>query len=204
MGFHFGFYVNMVQNYKVIDSTNGRTRGYLNEVYFRNDELKQKVGLWKWAVLTIIEMIVGAELLESLVTTASVLPYRNLKKVDSEEYGNELHLALHIPAGLVTNLLRKQVIELLYYKYYLQYLILDPVGECDVNSESKTIDCSRTRFRARKNVFYQFIALRRVYELFWLIFNIAVDLLVYLATTDIKFVLLSALTVEAIRRVLRV
>lgn len=190
----------MSKNYKVTDSTNGRTSGYLKEVCFRSSDLKLEVSPFKWFVLT----IVGTELLESLVTTGSVPPYKTIKKEDSEEYGNELHLTLHIPAGLITNILRNQIIELLYYKYYLQYLILTPVGEPTEDHTAKIIDCSWTRFRARKNIFYQFIALRRVYDLFWLVFNIAVDLIVFFATTDIKFALLSALTVEAIRRLLRV
>jgi hypothetical protein len=194
----------MNKNYKVTDSANGRTSGYLKEVCFRNSDLKLQVSPFKWFILTIVEMIVGTELLESLVTTGSVPPYKKIKKENSEEYGNELHLTLHIPAGLITNILRNQIIELLYYKYYLQYLILTPVGKPSEDHTAKIIDCSRTRFRARKDIFYQFIALRRVYDLFWLFFNITVDLIVFLATTDIKFALLSALTIEAVRRLLRV
>lgn len=194
----------MSKNYKVIDSDKGRPNSYLKLVAFRNEELKKQVSSLKWFILTVVEMIVGTELLESFVTTGSVPTYKKILKEDSDEYGNELHLSLHIPAGLVTNILRSQIIDLLYYKYYLQYLILYPVGKPCEDNKSKTIDCSRTRFRARKNVFYQFIALRRVYDLFWLIFNITVDSLVFVATTDIKFVLLSALTIEAIRRLLRV
>ena len=194
----------MTKNYKVIDSTSRHTEGYLKTVLFRSAELKKMISMWKWSVLTLVEMIVGTELLESFVTTGSVLPYRRQAEENSKEYGNELHLTLHIPAGLITNLLRQKIIELLYYKYSLHYLILDSVGEPSINNESKIIDCSRTRFRARKNLFYQFIALRRVYDLFWLVFNIIIDSLVFLATTDIKFALLSALTVEAIRRLLRV
>ncbi|MBT1443308.1 hypothetical protein KJI95_02030 [Shewanella sp. JM162201] len=193
----------MTKDYRVIDSAKGRTESYLRLVCFRSPELKKEISLWKWFVLTIVEMVVGTELLESFLTTGSVSPYKTLIKEDSTEYGNELHLTLHIPAGLITNLLRNKIIELLYYKHFLHYLILVPVGEPCVNDESKTIDCSRTRFRARKNIFYQFISLRRVYDLFWLVFNITIDLLVFLATTDIQFALLSALTIEAIRRLLR-
>jgi len=194
----------MSKNHKVIDMANGRTKGYLKEVCFRSTDLKQRISSIKWFTLTIIEVIVGAELLESIVTTGSVKPNETLAKTDSEQYGNELHLTLHIPAGLITNLLRNQIIELLYYKYYLHYLVLTPVGEPCVDDNSNIIDCSRTRFRARKNVFYQFIALRRVYDLFWLVFNISVDLLIFLTTTDINLALLSALSIEAARRLLRV
>lgn len=194
----------MKNNFKVIDTQNKRTGSYLKLVCYRNTDLKAQVTRFKWFVMTIVEMVVGTELLESLVTTGSVPPYQTIIKDDSDNYGNELHLSLHIPAGLITNILRNQIIELLYYKYSLQYLILVPVGEPYVNKEESTIDCSRTRFRARKEIFYQFIALRRVYDLFWLIFNLTIDLMVFLITTDIKFALLSAFAVEALRRLLRV
>lgn len=194
----------MKKNFKVIDTQNKSTGSYLKLVCYRNTDLKAQVTRFKWFVMTIVEMVVGTELLESFVTTGSVHPYQTIIKDDSDNYGNELHLSLHIPAGLITNILRNQIIELLYYKYSLQYLILEPVGEPYVNKEESTIDCSRTRFRARKEIFYQFIALRRVYDLFWLIFNLTIDLMVFLITTDIKFALLSALAVEALRRLLRV
>jgi len=194
----------MKKNYKVIDTQNGRIGSYLKLVCYRNTNLKAQVTPIKWFVMTIVELIVGTELLESFVTTGSVPPYKTIVKDDSDNYGNELHLSLHIPAGLITNILRNQIIELLYYKYSLQYLVLEPVGEPHVNNEQSTIDCSRTRFRARKEIFYQFIALRRVYDFFWLVCNLTIDLMVFFITTDIKFVLLSALAVEAFRRFLRV
>lgn len=194
----------MGKNYKAIDTTKGFTDGYIKQVCFRNEHLKKQVGPFKWFILTLVEFIVGAELIESIIFTGSVPPHKNLNKNDSEQYGNELHLTLHIPAGLITNLLRNQIIELLYYKFYSQYLILEQVGNVHIDDNKKTINCTRTRFRARKNLFSQFIAVRRVYDLFWLIVNLMVDLIVFIATTDIQLVLLSALIVEAFRRVLRV
>ncbi|MGI2121253.1 hypothetical protein ACRN9J_03500 [Shewanella baltica] len=194
----------MSKNYRVIDSQNGIVGSYLKMVCYRNSDLMGQVTALKWFAMTIVEMVVGTELLESFVITGSVIPYYTIVKDDSANYGSELHLSLHIPEGVITNILRNQIIELLYYKYSLQYLILSPVGKPYVNNEKNTIDCSRTRFRARKDIFYQFIALRRVYDLFWLVFNVTVDLIVFFVTTDIKFALLSALFVEAIRRLLRV
>lgn len=194
----------MSNNYKVIDNTQPSANSYLKMVCFRNTDIKKQILPFKWFLLTLVEMIVGTELLESLVTTGSVQPSKTLIKEDSEKYGSELHLSLHIPSGFITNILRKQIIEVLYYKYSLQYLILVPIGEPVIDEQKKIIDCSGTRFRARKNIFHQFMVLRRVYDLFWLVLNITVDLLVFVATTDIKLALLSALTLEAIRRLVRI
>lgn len=194
----------MDKDYEVVDGAKGFTGSYLKTVCFRNDELKRQVSAFKWFILTVVEFLVGSELLENFVVTGSVPPYKTIKKDDSPSYGAELHLTLHIPAGFFTNLLRKQIIELLYYKFHWQYLILDQVGETHINDDEKVIDCTRTRFRARKELFYQFIAVRRVYDLFWLVFNLSIDLLVFFATTDIKMALVAALSIEAIRRVLRV
>ena len=162
------------------------------------------ISLGKWIWLTLIELIVGPELIESIVTTASVPPDGKNQKEDSSKFGAELHLTLHIPSGLVTNFLRPKIIELLYYKFYWQYLLITPVGEPYINDKARTIDCTRTRFRARKEVFYQLIALRRVYDLSWLVFNLSVDLLVYYLSSSLEWALVSALIIEGARRLLKV
>ena len=193
-----------MMTYKVTDKTEGKTDGYIKVVFFRNDEIKSKISAFRWFILTIVEMVVGTEILESFTTTGSVKPCKTIVKADSDNYGDELHLTLHIPAGLITNILRNQIIELLYYKFHYQYMILESVGEPVIDKTKGTIDCSRTRFRARKELFYQFIALRRVYDFTWLIVNLSIDTVVFFATTDIKFALVSAIVVEAIRRFLKV
>lgn len=147
-------------------------------------------------------MLVGVELLESIVTTGSVEPYRTIKKDDSSEFGAELHLNLHIPTGIVTNMCRRFILEVLYYKYYWQYLIFDRVGDPHINGKEKIIDCTRTRFRAKKSLFYQMIALRRVYNLAWIIFNISIDILVYYLSSSIDAAILSGIAIETLRRLL--
>jgi hypothetical protein len=192
----------MPKNYEVVETGNNIKPSYIKVACFRNARLKSEISAFKWFILTLVEFVVGAEILENIINSGSVHPEH--KKDDSYKYGNELHLSLHIPSGLITNLLSKQIIELLYYKFYLQYLILEPVSEPVINDAEKQIDCSRTRFRARKNLFYEFIAFRRVYDLFWLIANLSIDAIVLLATTDIQLALLSAFSVEAFRRILRI
>jgi len=191
-------------DYRVIDKTTAYEKSYIGVVFRRNDRLKNDISLIKWLWLTLIELVVGFELIESIVTTASVPPYGKNQKEDSGKYGAELHLSLHIPSGLITNFLRPQIIELLYYKYYYQYLLLSPVGEPDINDTKNIIDCTRTRFRARKEIFYQLIALRRVYDFSWLVFNLSVDLIVYYLSSNLEWALVSALTIEGIRRLLKV
>jgi len=194
----------MDKDYKVIDNAKGHTTGYHKNVFFRSDGLKKQVTAIKWFFLTVVEMIVGSELLESFIITGSVPPYGTNIKDDSHKYGKESHLTNHIPAGFFTNLLKTQIIELLYYKFHWHYLILDQVGEPQIDDKKKVIDCTRTRFRAKKDLFYQYIALRRVYDLSWVVFNLAIDLIVFFITTDLELVLISAISVEAIRRILRV
>ncbi len=191
-------------DYRVLDKTKAHEKSYISVVFRRNDRLKDDISLSKWIWLTLIELIVGFELIESIVTTASVPPYGKNQIEDSGKYGAELHLTHHIPSGLITNLLRSQIIELLYYKFYYQYLLLSLVGEPYIDDTAHTIDCTRTMFRARKEIFYQLIALRRVYDLSWLVFNLFIDLLVYYLSSSLEWALVSALTIEGVRRLLKV
>ena len=191
-------------DYRVLDKTGAYEKSYIGVVFRRHDRLKDDISLSKWIWLTLIELIVGPELIESIVTTASVPPYGKNPKEDISKYGAEFHLTLHIPSGLITNFLRPQIIELLYYKFHWQYLLLMPLGEPYIDVKARTIDCTRTRFRARKEIFYQLIALRRVYDLSWLVFNLSVDLLVYYLSSSLEWALVSALTIEGARRLLKV
>lgn len=82
----------------------------------------------RWIWLCILEMFFGQELLESLVITAS----QSGCPEDPDPkglYGKPMHLNLHIPSSIFTNLFRSQLVELLFYKYYLHYKFIEPVGE---------------------------------------------------------------------------
>ncbi len=190
--------------YKVVDQSSAYLGSYIRILFFRKSELVKEIPLLKWVWLTFVEFIFGIELLESIVTTGSVKPYKNIEKPDSHLFGDEIHLNHHIPSGLLTNLFRPYLVQLLYFKYYKQYLILIPVGEPYINDAENRIDCTRTRFRARKEVFSQLITFRRIYELMWVIFNLSVDLIVYYFSKSIEWALLSAMCIEALRRFLRV
>lgn len=191
-------------DYRVIDEASAYKKSYLGVVFLRNERVKSDISLIKWVWLTLVEIIVGSEILESIVTTGSVYPHDNIEKDDSIKYGAELHLNLHIPSGIITNFLRNHIIELLYYKFYYQYLIFRPVGVPDFDDDNKTINCTRTRFRADKGMFYQLIALRRVYDLSWLLINLSIDLIVFCFFQNIESALISAILVEGIRRLLKI
>lgn len=182
---------------KILDGKPAVTNSYFKVVFFRSDRVKNKVGIVDWVVLTLVELLVGEELLEQFVVTAS---YNNkeVKKV-----GHYLHLNDMVPAGIITNLLRQKICQLLYYKHYWHYLFLAREANIDEVVESdEEIDLRRERFAIRHDVLYQVIAFRRVYILLWVVFNLSVDIVLYL-TVDLQAALLAALSIEGIRRMLR-
>ena len=194
----------MHKNYSVIDKGSAYESGYLKLVFFRRTTLVDKVSLIRWVQLTIVEMIVGYELLESFLITASVPSDFKDREPDNEDYGKPMHLRLHIPMGLVNKRLKPYILEVLYYKYYLQYLMIEPVQAPKRDELTKTINCTRTRFRAKKSMFYQLIYFRRVYDLTWLLTNVCIDLAVYLSSSDINLAIISALLVEGFRRLIKI
>ncbi len=193
----------MGKYYRIIDSSTLNIYSYFRVAFFRNTDLKQKVSLIRWIWLTFIEIIVGEELLESLVTTSS---YGGCPEDPDEMslYGLPQKLALHVPGGLINKLLMPHIVEVLYYKYHLQYYFLDRVSEPYIDDTKKTINVSRVRFRLKKHLLYQVISFRRVYITSWVVSNFVIDMLVYFFTQDIQWALLSALSIEALRRLVRI
>lgn len=197
-------------NYEVIDRSKYLDSSYLRAVLFRGNNLRGSephiphVSRWKWIRLTLIELAFGIDLIDSIITTGSVPPHKNIDSEDNENFGAPLHLNNHIPFSLMSSKCRKAIVEVLYYKYYLHYYIIWPVGEPHIDDNKQRIDVTRTRFRAGKDRFYQLIALRKVYDVIWLVGNLSIDLFVYLLFQSLEAALLSALTVEGFRRFLRI
>ena len=189
---------------KAVDRSNYYQQSYFPTVFFRGDRVKDLVSRRKWAWLTVVELIVGVDLIESILATSSVPPHKNIRKKDSNEYGLPQTLNNHIPAGMITNLLRPNVIEVLYFKYYGQYLILWPDSEIRHDEAKTEIDLTRYRFAAGKDRLNQLMALRKVYDGSWLIANLSIDALVWIASQNLESVLISALLVEGLRRALRI
>jgi len=193
----------MGKYFRVIDKNTLNIPNYFKVAFFRNEQLKQSVPLVRWIWLTIVELMVGEELLENLVSTSS-----HSGCPEDEDgaalYGLPQQLFFHIPGGFINNVLIKHIVEVLYYKYYQQYYFLDPVDVPYPDTETNTINITRIRFRLKKDLLYQVISFRRVYIASWVVFNFLFDVVVYLSTHDIQWALISALAIEAIRRLLRV
>ncbi|PSV23526.1 hypothetical protein C0W44_01675 [Photobacterium leiognathi subsp. mandapamensis] len=193
-----------MKNFKVIDKKDFNGKSYLSTVFLRSKELKSEVSLLKWIKLTLVELAIGVELLENIIMSFSVAPYDGYKKELGENYGATRHLSIFVPYGIFNNIVREAAIEVLFYKYYKQYYLLQPAEEYDVDKESCSINCTRTRFSARKDLFSELIAFRRVYELCWLLFNVAIDIAVYLLSNSLEAAIASAISIEGIRRLLRI
>lgn len=193
-----------MKNFKVIDKKDFNGKSYLSTVFLRSKELKSEVSLLKWIKLTLVELAIGVELLENIIMSFSVAPYDGYKKKLGENYGATRHLSIFVPYGIFNNIVREAAIEVLFYKYYKQYYLLQPAEEYDVDKESCSINCTRTRFSARKDLFSELIAFRRVYELCWLLFNVAIDIAVYLLSNSLEAAIASAISIEGIRRLLRI
>lgn len=193
----------MSRYYKVIDNQDPIKQNYFAVVFRRADRVKSKVSIGRWIWLCFIEILFGEEILESLVITSSLSGCPEDEDLEGE-YGLPQQLTLHIPSGVFTNMFRSQIIQVLYYKYYLQYLFLDPVTGPYQSSESFTIDVSRIRFRLKKKLLYLVIAFRRVYLLSAFATNICIDMVVYLVSSNIQAAVISALVVESVRRLFKV
>lgn len=193
----------MPKYFEIVDNTNIIKTKYLKTVFVRREHVEQKVSLARWVWLCALDVLFGEELLENLVVTAgnSGCP----EDLDpNRKYGEPMQLSLHIPTGFLTSfaLCRNQVIQLLYYKFYMQYEILIPVENPFINMETGTIDVTSVRFRFRKSSLYQIIAFRRVYLLTAFIMNFIPDLVVYL-NSNFYFAFIVGVSIESVRRFLK-
>lgn len=188
-------------DYTVIDSTRVLDGHYLRTVFRRNEPLKKKVSLLKWLWLTAVEIIFGKEILEHMIINASVDSKESHPTI--KDHGKLMHLSRHIPAGIFPNLFRRYIIQVLYYKFFHQYGILWPEEPPQKNETNKTINCSHNRFCMDKQYLEQLISFRRAYDLSWLSLNLIFDLVAYLASSNLSFAMLTALTVEALRRLIK-
>ena len=156
----------------------------------------------RWLWLCAVEVLFGKELLESFVVTAS--NSGSPEDLDKKrEYGEPNQLNLHIPSGVFTNLFREQILQVLYYKYYLQYLFILPLSEPIEDEQSNTINLTRVRFRLRKSLLYLIIPFRRVYIVSAIAVHLVVEALSYLVTTNLWFVAAVGALIELLRRLLK-
>jgi len=186
----------------VVDTQAPIAQNYFPLVFLRGERVKQKVSLFRWVWLCLIEVFFGQELLESLVTTAANSGCPE-DPDPNRVYGEPNQLNLHIPSGLFTNIFRRQILQLFYYKFYLQYLFVLPVAEPIENEQTNTIDVTCVRFRLRKSLLYLVIPFRRVYLLTAVAMNLTADALTYVITTNLYVVVAVGATIELARRILK-
>ncbi|WP_300077390.1 hypothetical protein [Giesbergeria sp.] len=175
---------------------------YFKVVFFRDRQQTAHVPLRKWVWYGCLEVFFGEELLESLVTTASLSGSPDAEDPKGE-FGWPLQLGLHIPAGIFSNLFRRHLVELLYYKFYCQYQLIQPTPGVYAEDSGAHLDVTRVRFRLRKSLLYQLIAFRRVYIAEALVLNVAIDAVVFAASQCLTTALVAAAVVEGMRRLMK-
>jgi len=192
----------MSKYFKVVDSQSPIKQNYFSIVFIRGEHVKNKLSLPRWLWLCAVEVLFGKELLESFVVTAS--NSGSPEDLDEKrEYGEPNQLNLHIPSGVFTNLFREQILQVLYYKYYLQYLFILPLSEPIEDEQSNTINLTRVRFRLRKSLLYLIIPFRRVYIVSAIAVHLVVEALSYLVTNNLWFVAAVGALIELLRRLLK-
>ena len=183
---------------EIIDDDPKTPASYFFLVFRRSDQVKE-ITLFNWIVLTLIEITFGAEILEQLIITSAY----NEGKV--EKVGHFLHVSNIVPSGIFTNLLRNKIYQVIYYKYFKQYLFLKTeshFNEEEFVQEDGSLLLNRVRFGMRHELLYQTIAFRRTYILVWICLNLLMDLVVF-ATADFQAAIISAVSIETFRRILK-
>ena len=191
-----------MKDYRIIDNTRIPKQSFFKIFARRRKEVIPLISWYKWAWLSIVEILFGEELIESLVTTSSV-EKPDLNNYRDDNYGPAQNLSMHIPQGVFNDLFRNQLIEVLFFKFYMQYLLIEPRDDVSYRETGTEIDCSRIRFSVFKPKLWQVIAFRRIYLFAWLVLNASVDLVIYFISSSLSIALLTALIVEAFRRLLK-
>lgn len=191
------------RNYKVVDKRRRAvTPNYFPLVFFRKPALADEISRARWIWLCFVEILFGAELLENIVITVS--NGGSPEEHDPErKYGHPQQLSLHIPGGIFTRLFHDQIVQLLYYKFYLQYLLITPVAKPVIDDANGLIYVERVRFRLDKALLYQVIAFRRVYVATAVASNMLADLAVYLFSQSVLAAVVAGALQEVVRRVFK-
>ena len=192
------------KNFTIVDKKySSLSPNYFKTIFFRKEELKPEISLGKWVWLCVLEVLFGAELLENLAITSSVSGCPE-EPDPKREYGLPQQLSLHIPAGIFTSLFHNQILQLLYYKYYLQYLLILPVSHPYIDEAKAQIHVERVRFRLRKSLLYQFIAFRRIYIAIAIALSLCFNIVAYFISDSLSITVIFAATLEAVRRLFKI
>lgn len=93
---------------------------------------------------------------------------------------------------------------MLYYKFYKQYMLIEPIREAPFEDHDReVVVVTRTRFRFRKSLLYQVIAFRRTYVAAAFASNLTADLATWLLTHNVYYVAAVGVGLEVLRRILK-
>lgn len=143
----------------------------------------KEIPLLRWIWLIAVEVMFGIELLENLVTTASVS--------SSAEFGWSSTLNRHIPRGIVIDRFRSSLLDVLFYKHCIQYCMLNQMNSSTIHVDALEINATSAKFAIRKGILYQVIYFRRVYYGLFLLANIVFSLFVFFFSDSLTATALS-------------
>ncbi|ENG4184586.1 hypothetical protein ABN255_12600 [Providencia rettgeri] len=183
-----------MKNYKVVDKTDNLKTPYLKIILCRSELVKSQVTRCKWAWLTLIELLFGMSLLNSIKIISTVQSGYNPKRFSIEK-----HLSIYIPSSRLTRCFKGSILELLYYKYHMSYLLLKSAEPPYISDEERVIYCSRTRFFVDKDYITGIFELQKKYDFLWLVINVTTTTAAYCVTPENMWIFTS-LAIEGIRR----
>ncbi|MEX6368104.1 hypothetical protein AB6F62_08350 [Providencia huaxiensis] len=183
-----------MKNYKVVDKTNNLKTPYLKIILCRSELAKSQVTRCKWAWLTLIELLFGMSLLNSLKIISTVQSGN-----DPKRFSIGKHLSIYIPSSKLTRCFKDSILEVLYYKYHLSYLLLKSAEPPYISDKERVVYCSRTRFSVDKAYITGIFELQKKYDFLWLVINVVTTIGVYCITPENVW-LITSLAIEGIRR----
>jgi len=187
--------------FHIKDAEKFKTPSVLKLIFFRNENNKD-VSMFFWFKILITELFFAEEILDNLVMTSS---YNNTGSFDlsggAKDSGWNRQICYHIPNGIVNNFFIKPITEMIFIKYYRQYLIIETDSQLIPINGDNSIDISEVDFKVSKERLHQFMELKKLYNFIGVISNILIDSIVYLATKRIDFAILSGAFIEWLRKI---
>lgn len=188
-------------SYALRDVEKVKAPSVMGLVFFRTGENKN-IGFIFWLKLLLFEIMFGEEMLNNLVMTAS---YSNSGvfelSSEIEDSGWKKQINYHIPNGIINNLFKCQITEMMYYKFYKQYLILETDDIEKPVKCGEVLDISNVEFKVSKDRLHQFMELKKLYNFIGATLNIIFDGLVYMCSKRLDFALLSGVLIEYFRKI---
>jgi len=156
-------------------------------IFFRHDST---IGLWRWFKMLSTELYVGEQLLDLIGVTASHSKEKTPQDpaFTAPANGWRAELQQYIPATFLNRVLQDRITEVLEVKYGNSYNLIKQVGH------------QPGLWEQNPNRLYMISELRLAYNTCWTAFNILVDIIVYLITSDLAAALLAGGFIEALRR----